>query len=284
MSGTVVDATSGAPVAGAVVKVRLAQQVLAEAVSGTGGQFRVAFETGGSQARNLRLDAEHSDFIPPESRLFVVASGRSDQAVFDFELLPRALSHCIQGAGRQAIIVGQFSGEGDDLKRLSSRMGEALTYSLRVQLQRLKVRPELQPTFAACWEIEPRSIDLAGRCARALRAEALVFGKVSRTANRFNVKTFVGDDYGLYAGEAGILNKGVDLVETDEAVLDLQIHAAILTVLAAAYQRQQRYGECVEATVAAERLGRQLTEKLQRLRRACIDSSGVSALTRGGHP
>lgn len=237
VSGRATDASTGSPVAGVSVKVRREDKVLGEGVSGQDGQFQVSFRPPSPQAQNYRLDAEHPDYAPPASRLFVVASGTPDQASFALELLPRALARCLQGEER-TILVGQFSGDGaGNLEKLSSRMSEALTYSLLVQLQRLKVRPGLQPRFSACWEAAPRSPDLAGLCARAVRADALVFGRVTAADGRFDVKTFVGDGYGLFTPPAAFLNRKVDLAEPDEAVLDVRTHAAILTVIAAAYER-----------------------------------------------
>jgi len=284
VSGRATDASTGAPVAGVTVKIRREEQVLGEAVSGADGLFQVSFRPSGTQAQNFQLDAEHADYVPPPSRLFVVAAGRPDQASFTLDLLPRALARCQQKAER-TILVGQFSGDGGgDLQSLSTRMSEALTYSLVVQLQRLKIRPELQPLFAACWEAAPRSPELAGQCARAVKADALVFGRVTRAENRFDVKTFVGDGYGLFSPPIAFHNRKVDLAEPDEAVLDARTHAAILAVMGAAYERQGKYGECVEAATAAERMARELGPVLRALRERCQKASGTGALTRGGQP
>src|SRR2546430_9450696 len=41
---------------------------------------------------------------------------------------------------------------GDDARILSSRMSQALSYSLITQLQRHNIDRKLQPRFSACWE------------------------------------------------------------------------------------------------------------------------------------
>jgi hypothetical protein len=281
--GQVLDQASGSPIVGADVRVTLKGAELGTARTGDEGRYQIAFDPGTSAAQNLTLHFEHDEYAG-RTRVFGVAAGRPDQAAYDVELLPRSLGPCVQG-DVHAVLVGRFSGEpGVDARDLSSRVSQALTYSLLTELQRLRIRSELQPRFPACWEAELRAPDLAGRCARALKADALVFGRVAKAAARFDVTTFIGDSSGVFQLPPAFVNRQVDLDAPEAATVDRRTHAAILTALAAGYERRSQHAECVEATVAAERLEGSASAALLDLRARCQRALPTNALRREGNP
>jgi hypothetical protein len=281
--GRVTDQASGSPVVGVEVRVTRDGAVLGTARTADEGRYQIAFDAGPPAPQNLTLIFDHGDYAG-RSRLFGVAAGRPDQPAYDVELLPRSLAPCVQGEAH-AVLVGRFTGEaGVDARDLSARVGQALTYSLLTELQRLRIRRELQPRFPACWEAELRAPDLAGRCARALQADALVFGRVVKAAGRFDVTTFIGDSSDVFQLPPAYVNRQVDLEAPEAATVDRRTHAAILTALAAGYARRAQHAECVEATVAAERLEGSASGALLDLRARCQGALPTNALRRGGNP
>lgn len=283
-AGRVTDRTTGAPVVGVAIRVERTGTVVGTAASGGDGAFLVTFEGGASAVgQAFTLHAEHDEYAPV-SRVFSVTSGKPDQASYPLELLPRELSKCVQ-ARSPAVLVGHFFGpHGTDGMDLTWQMSQALTYSLLTQLQRHGVRRELEPLFPRCQAAQLQAPDLGGSCARALGADALVFGRVKQVKGGFEVTTFIADSYEVFAPPAAFPNVGVDLEAPESAVFDPRTHAAILAVVAAGYAKKERFADCVEATVAAEQLGGKLTPQLKAVRDRCKKASGTAVLTKGGTP
>jgi hypothetical protein len=284
VSGRVTDRTSDNGIVGVEVRVERAGANVGSARTQADGSFLLTFEgAAGAGTQSYTLHAAHADFAAV-SRVFSVVAGRPDQAFYKLELLPRALTRCVQSRS-PAVLVGAFTGpQGSDAKDLAWKLSQALTYSLLTQLQRHGIRPDLEPSFPACAEAELRDPDLASGCARALGADALVFGRVKQVSTRFEVTTFIGDSYDFYAPPAAFPNRRVDLEAPESAVFDPSTHAAILAVVAAGFERRSRFAECVEVTVAAEQLAGRMTPGLKALRDRCKQGTGTAALLRGGGP
>jgi len=255
IKGQLIDQTASSAVTGASLEVRRGDDLLGTGTSDADGRFSLAVDAGAApEARVLTLLARHPDFAEASQNV-VVSAGAADRPFYRLELLPRSLVRCrLQQA--HGVVVGYFRSPTteEQFRDLSSRIADALTYSLLTRLQEVHVPSDFQPLFLECTEAKPRSITLAGAYARALGADAFVSGDVNPDDGRFRVSAYVGDRFELFVPPRRTVNPGVNLDDPGAAQLDPLTHGAILVAIASGYERAGRYAECVDVTVAAGRL------------------------------
>jgi hypothetical protein len=272
VKGELTDRATESAVVGATVEVMRGDKVLATGNSDLEGRFSLPVEVNPDpKPQNLTLAVRHTDYVSL-SQVIVITSGRTDSSSYELELLPKALTNCIMSRDH-GVIVGHFgpaaSVPSGDFSDLSNRIAIALTYNLLPRIQQLHMPLDFQPFFQACEEARPRSIIAAGGFAEALGADAFVSGFVSQSGDRYRVDAYVGDPYDLFVPPLKTSNDDVDLDDPSAADFDRSTHAAILTALAAGYEKEGKTVECVEVTVVAEHVLGGLSPAIEETRRRC---------------
>lgn len=267
--GSVVDAATGGPLAGASVSIRQGNQVVGSVLSNGDGRFRLPFDVGASAAaRHLTLSVEHPAYVGG-SKTVVVASGRADSPSYRFDLLPKPLAPCRRNRDH-AVVVGYFrppaSGGGADF---AERIAEALSYDLLTQIQRAGLAQEEQPFVLACGAAKPQAWSDYGTFAKALGADAFLSGYVVPSGSLFKVEMSVAGRFDLLTPPARISSLDVNLDDPAAARLDRAAHTAILTALVTGYQQAGKSAECVQVTAAAERMLGTLPPALAAVRAKC---------------
>jgi len=282
-SGSVADATTAAPLAGAEVSIRRGSEVLASDRSDADGRFRLSFDVGPRpEALNLKLFVKHRGF-EEASKDVVVASGKPDSSSYRFDLLPEAVSPCRRHRGH-AVVVGYFrpptSATGD--LDLSSRIRDALNPNLLTEIQKLRLRPDAQPIVIACGQARPQATSDYPTLAKALRADAFLSGYVSPSGSKFKVQMNVADRFDVLVPPPQISNPDVDLDDPQAARLALEAQKAILIALVTGYRSGEEYAECIEVTVAAERILGTLPPEIDQERQKCQKALPNHGLLAGG--
>lgn len=283
-AGTVVDAATGSPVAGAKVSIR-GESLLGETLSDDSGIFRLPFNVGSSAvARTLTLEVEHDDYTPASEGV-VVTSGRADRAAYPVELFPKSLSQCRRGRDH-AVVVGHFRPpvSGPAMQSdLASQVADALRYGLLPSIQQQHLPQGSQPLILACDEVKPRAGEDAPGYAKALGADAFLSGFVSPAGARFKVEMTVGNRYDTAGPPVRSSSRDVDLNDPAAAHLDYKAYEAVLGALVAGYEKGSA-AECVEIIVAAERILRPLPPALTDARLRCQQRLPNRGLLREGTP
>jgi hypothetical protein len=285
VKGRAIDETAAAGIAGVTLELRQGERVLARAASDQDGAFTLVFDIGLSpQAQAVTLLASHPDFVAV-SKNIAIASGAPDSPFYPLELLPARLARCRLQRGHN-VVVGYFRSPASaaPYSELASRIADALTYSLLTRLQEVHVPTALQPLFLACEDARPRTIALSGSLARALGAAAFLSGDVKQQDATYRISAYVADPFELFVPPLRTVNEQVDLDDPGAAQLDPDTHAAILTAIAASYEEEQRYAECVDVTVAAERILGGLSAVLEQARTQCQRRLAHRGLLPGGSP
>jgi hypothetical protein len=282
--GTVVDATTKDPVPGATVAIRRGNTRLGYGATDTHGSFRFPIDVGVTPVpQQLVLAVEHDGYAGT-SKIIAISGGRTDSPEYDFEVLPKALAACLRNRDH-ALVVGYFrppvAGGPSDL---APRIADALSYGLLTRLQQLRLAPEEQPFVLVCSQAQPQASSDSGALAKALHADAFLFGYVAPADGRFKVEMTVADRFDLLVPPTRASSPDVDLDDPAAARLDPRVHEAILTALIAGYARADRHAECVEVTVAAERILGSLPPVIADARRRCQDALRNRGLLREGTP
>lgn len=288
VTGSVVSSTSDAPVVGATVSVRRGSGTLGTDVSKADGKFRVVFDVGvNAAAQQLKLFAEHPDYAPVTNDV-TVASGRAQPASVTFRLLPNAVKDCVRSPSH-SIVVGYFRPPAGHPTQsdFSSRIVENLSYDLLPRLQQLstfRANPTLQPTARECDAARPQSPADYDNFARALNADAFLGGYVVTSGDLFKVEMAVADRFGQLAQPALASSPNVDLNDPAATHLSPAAHETLLAILAVGYEKESRPAECVEVTVAAERILGSLPESLAATRQRCRAALQNNGLLQGSSP
>ncbi len=267
--------------------------MLATGTSDTSGHFRFSFDLGsGPDAHALKLLGSGANFASG-SRDVIVSSGSPDLPFYSLGLLPQDVAACLLDSPF-LVIIGHFRSSSSDtpFTDFSERIADALTYNLNydllLPLQEVKILRDFQPVFYRCDEATPRTKQLAGTYARALKAHAFISGDVQHQQGQFRVSTYVGDAYDLFVPPLRTVNEGVDLSDPGAAKLDPNTHAAILLALAAGYEQSGRFAECVDVAVAADQLdpgiSTLLRQTIQRQLASCQEKLPNRGLARRAHP
>ena len=284
------NAVTKAPIPGAAVKLTMGTQELGTANSDQNGGFVISsILPATNQPQNLTLLLEHPEFMKASHNLQAVG-GKFTQQSYKLQLLPRELVHCRTAATGHCVVIGHFQPPlGATYTELSQRIANALTYDLLTKLQRLHLQVKEQPSFLACEEAKLRSADQGKLFAQALNADVFICGNVIQSGQQINLRTFVSDSYGLFEVPLSFMNLNVDLNDPGAAQMHPETHAAVLTALAAGYEKAEQFPQGIEATFWAERLLAEakmklpdLMEEIKKIRTRCQARLPHQGLLPGG--
>lgn len=285
IQGWVTDATTGGTLAGAEVSICRGNEVLNRDSTDADGRFRLPFNVGvRPEAQNLKLFIRRNGYAEA-SKDVVVVSGRADSPSYRFDLLPSAIVGCRRNRDH-AVVVGYFrppvstSGELD----LASRVADALSYDLLTRIQQQHLKPGVQPIVLVCGQARPQATTDYPNFAKALRADAFVSGYVSPSGTKYKVDMCVADRFDLLVPPPRVSSRDVNLDDPAATRLAPEVHKAILTALIAGYRETKKYAECVDVTVAAERILGSLPPQIEEARRECQAALRNRGLLPGGQP
>lgn len=269
--GELSDATTGQPIVGAPTEVRFGDATVGSALSDERGRFRIpATLPGSSNLYVAQLAVAHPDYAAKTVE-FQVVNKEPARDSYALELFPRRLTPCLpERDAAHLVVVGHFrSPLGEDIADLSERLAEAMQFDLLNQLQRVRLATPLQPVFAPCTDARPRQLTHGKTLARALRADALVHGNVSREEDRFHVSTHVSDAYADAPTPATATSRDVDLANPAIASMNPETHVAVLAAVAAGFLDDRDCGSALAVASAAERLAGQPPAFAAEVRRRC---------------
>jgi len=280
--GSVIDSTTGAPVAGASVSIK--QQsggTLAEAISNEDGTFRLAFDVGDGDVQRFAVSVELSGYRTI-SQGISVTRGKTDRPSYSVKLLPEAIAACVIQSNRHSIVVGyirppsSMAGQND----LAERVRDALELDLLPRIQRNELPPERQPKITACVNARPASRDHHSDFAKSLRADAFVSGHVvPASQNQVTVEMAVADRHDRLVPPVLATSAPVDLDNARAARLGPETYAAVLIALAGGYESGEDYAACVELVGLSESILGRLHPKLAEARDRCQTASPLRGLT-----
>lgn len=269
VAGSIEDAVTGSAVAAAGVTVHKGGEAIGVTTSAADGSFRVLVSVPARpEPQNLKLIVRREGYAEA-ARDVVVVSGRTDAASYKVMLQRKEVADCRQ-AREHGVAVGYFRppAAAGDLD-LPDRIRDALSYDLLTRIQQSSLRPESQPFIWSCPGAKPQvDRDYAG-WARALNADAFLAGYVAPAGQRFKVEMLVADRFTATGMPTRTTSKDVDLDDPAAARMDASAHTAILAALLAGYQRSGKYAECVEVSVAAERILGRLPASFAQVRQQC---------------
>ena len=278
IKGQVKDLTSNAPIPGVTVSIHEQGKLRSAESSSNKGEFTLAFTSSKltTEPHSFKLKIVHEDFAD-FSQTINISENKLDKDYYLIKLFPKKLIQCQFGDEenkRPWVVIGYFSRKKNQvLADLSSRIASALTYDLKYNvltlLQEIHVSNELLPYFGVCQQAQPRSLHSGGLLSKALGADAFISGDVSKDENGYTVRTYISDSFSLFDPPIRSENKGVNLDDPGAAHLALNTHANIMLAIASSYKNTQRYEDCIDVSVAAERLGGELTEQIKRIRQQC---------------
>ncbi len=284
LAGTVIDAVTQRPVAGAEVSIEYAGGVLGAASTDIDGLYSVPFVvpqavTGVATmivtARSPSHDLSRSSFQ--------VSDGQPVGDAHDIALYPAGVAQCRSLTGHSVIIGHFLPPVGTSVSDLSTRVARSLDFALTTRLQTLHLDRELQPSFEPCEAAKPRTPRLGADYARALRADAFVLGDIAQVPPLFTVRTYVSDAHDLLDPPAVATSKSVDLDNPSGAEMAGDTHAAVLASVAAGLAGK---GDCVTAIsvlAVAEQMVEFVPAYVTNLRRHCERSLPNTWLL-GGRP
>ena len=268
--GSVRDAATDEPLAGARVSLALGAQGEASALTAPDGKFDLKFESAPDSAPlSVDLSASLDGYDVAVDKVEVV-KGKTTQYSYDLRLLPAGVSACIQKQ-RPAVIVGHFrpaSGRPDPA--LSDRIADTLRYNLLTQIQKSNFAADAQPRIFPCSAAEPKVPERYGGYAKLFGADAYVGGYVtSPDPVKVKVQIAVADGYGVLRAPMTATSPDVDLDDPQLARLAPEANAAVLTALAIGYKLADKPQECIDLIAASERLLGNLPDTLAGLREDC---------------
>ena len=282
--GQVIDSITENPVPDAHISLYDGTQVLAKTNSDYDGNYSLVIDVEEKlEKKPLKLVIEDIEFVKFSQNIEIV-SGRATKPFYRVSLLPKELAKCRKPKGH-CVIVGYFNAPlSASYSNLSIRIAYALTYNLLTLLQKYHIDPVLQPTFLACDEAKPRAIDLGENFARVLKADAFLFGDVQQAMPGYDIRTYVSEPYDIFSIPPSSTNPKVNLEDSGAAELNKATHAAILTAIAGGYEREGRFAEGIETTIAAERILGRLTTEAKEIRERCKRNIPHHKLLHEGSP
>jgi len=289
VAGSVADAVTTAPIAGAELRVENAGVLLGTTRSDDHGNFRLALEIPIRPApQNLKLAVNHDSYAETADDV-IVTSGQTDQGSYRIVLLPAAVANCRRLDGH-TVVVGYFrppAAAPIELE-LASRIRDTLDYDVGARMQKMQIGVALQPVFVACEQIKPQALADYTSLAKLLMADAFMSGYVAPAgtpgSQKVKVEMSVADRFGLMVPPAHASTAIVDLDDPRTARLQSAAEGAIFTALIAGYEKSGQAKECVEAANAAELAIGALPAALIDARKRCQRALPNSGLVRGGAP
>lgn len=284
LAGTVTDAVTRRPVAGAEVRIEYAGLILGAGTTDIDGLYSVPFTVPASAPAVVAMIlSAHSGSHDTGRSSFQVSGGAPVGDAHDIALFPAGVAACRSQTGH-SVIVGHFLPPvGSSFPDLSTRVARSLDFALTTRLQTAHLDPGLQPSFEPCDAAKPRTAKFAASYAKALRADAFVLGDIAETPPHFEVRTYVSDAHDLLSAPAIATSRSVDLANPSGAEMAGDTHAAVLASVAAGLARK---GDCVTAITVlavAEQLVDMVPAYVTALRRDC-EAAVPNAGLLGGRP
>jgi hypothetical protein len=284
LAGTVTDATTLQPVAGAEVQIEYSGQIVGAGTSDIDGNYSVPFTVPPEAPRVSTMTARaRSGGHAMNGSNFQVNAGTPVATTHNITLYPIGVMECRSQTGH-SVIVGHFlPPDGRNLADLSTRIARSLEYALNTRLQTVRLELELLPSFEPCDAAKPRTARLAANFAKALRADAFVGGHISAAdgSSGFTVSIYVSDAHGLFSSPEMASNRSVDLSNPSGASMSGETHAAVLASIAAGLAKN----DCVSAIAVlsvAERLVDVIPPYITTLRKTCesrVPNAGLRRAT-----
>jgi hypothetical protein len=285
LAGTIVDAITQQPVAGADVQVEYSGQTLGAATSDVNGVYRVPFAIPAAAPPLVMMVATARSAAYEIARSsFQINRGTPVDTAHNIEVFPAGVIQC-RSQRDHTIIVGNFlPPTGSALPELSRRIARSLDYALNTRLQAVRLTLEQLPSFEDCDTAKPRTPRLGPNFAKALRADAFVGGDVSQSdgAAGFTVSFQVSDAYGLFGNPEVTLNKSVSLDSPSGASMSGETHAAVLASIAAGLAGKNDCVTAITVLSVAERLVDTIPPYITKLRKTCearVPNAGLRRTT-----
>jgi len=272
LAGTVTDAISHQPVAGAEVRIEYSGQLVGAGTTDIDGLYRVSFAippaappvaTMVATALSGSHDANRSNFQ--------VRDGTPVETVHNIALFPSGVTDCRSLTGH-SVIVGHFLPPvGRDFAELSRRIAESLEFALNTRLQTVHLTLEILPSFEPCDAARPRTPKFGASFAKALRADAFVGGNIAAADGQpnFTVTIYVSDAHGLFRDPTMASNKSIDLDNPSGAAVTGETHVAVLGSIAAGLAEKNDCVTAIAVLSVAERLVKVIPPYIAELRKTC---------------
>lgn len=270
LAGTVTDAVTGQPVAGAEVGVEYSGAALGSGTSDIDGVYRVPFTVPPAAPSPATMTAAARSPGHEVNRTnFQVTGGAPLAGAHDIALYPLGITAC-RSQTRHSVIVGHFlPPPQESFPDLPMRVARSLDFALNTRLQAARLAIELQPSFEPCEAAAPRSPRLGANFAKALRADAFVGGEVTDAPSRFTVTTYVSDAYDVFPSPAVTTSRSVDLGNPSGAAIAGETYTAVLAAIAAGLARQDDCVSAIAVIAVAEQMASDVPPFLATLRRQC---------------
>jgi hypothetical protein len=283
LAGTVTDAITLQPVAGAEVQIEYSGQTVGAGTSDIDGVYRVPFTIPPAAPSVVTMIASARSASHGLTRTnFQVNAGTPVTTVHNIPLFPIGVTDCRSNTSH-SVIVGHFLPPlGRDFGDLSTRIARSLEYALNTRLQTVRVTLEPLPSFEPCDAAKPRTSRLATNFAKALRADAFIGGDIaSDGSSGFTVSIYVSDAHGFFSAPATASNRSVDLSSPSAgALMAGETHVAVLASIAAGLADRNDCVTAITVLSVAERLVDVIPPYIERLRRTCKSRVPNAGLTR----
>jgi hypothetical protein len=285
LAGTVTDAITLQPIAGAEVQIEYSGKVVGAGTSDIDGIYSVPFTVPPGTILTMIASARSGGHVINRSN-FQMNAGTPVSATHNIRLYPIGVMDC-RSQTEHSVIVGHFlPADGRNLSDLSARIARSLEFALNTRLQTVRLTLELLPSFEPCDAAKPRTARLAANFAKELRADAFVGGDISAAdgSSGFTVSIYVSDAHGLFSIPESVSNRSVDLSNPSGASIGGETHAAVLASIAAGLAGREK-NDCVSAIAVlsvAERLVDVIPPYITTLRKTCesrVPNAGLRRAT-----
>jgi hypothetical protein len=270
LAGTVTDAITHQPVAGAKIDIEYSGHVLGSGTSDVDGIYSISFTmppslptvatmitSAGSQNHEISISN------------FQVNNGTPVETDHNILLFPLGVTAC-RSQAPHSIIVGHFLPPvGRDFSDLPIRVARSLDFALNPRLQIVRLSPDLQPSFEPCDAAKPITPKFGGDFAKALRADAFVTGDISGGPSNFTVSTYISDAYDLFGAPTIATSRNVDLSNPSGASIAADTYVAVLAAIAAGLAQKDNCAAAITVLSIAEQLVEVVPPYISALRKTC---------------
>jgi hypothetical protein len=270
LAGTVTDAITQQPIAGAEVNIEYAGQVIGSGSADINGLYSVPFAMPASAPGLATVVASARSGAHELNRSnFQVDGGTPVGAAHDIALYPLGVTAC-RSQTRHSVIVGHFLPPvGGNFPDLPDRVAQSLDFALNTKLQSVSLSPELQPSFEPCQAAKPKTARFGANFAKALQADAFVGGNIADGPVEFTISTYVSDAHDLFSAPKIVTSRSVDLNNPSGANMAADIHVAVLAAVAAGLAGKEDCVGAITVLSVAEQLVEPPPPYLLALRTRC---------------
>lgn len=255
ISGRVQDSISEQPLADVQVSVSQGGTSLGSTSTAEDGVFQLLVNIPvASEPATLELSVDLAGYDKGIQQVIVTA-GRTNQLSYRVSLRRNEAKGCNPTWAR-TIVVGHVRppiSAAADLA-LSQRIGEVLEYDLLAEVQKVRLPPAQQPVVLPCPDARPRNLADQAFWAKALKADAFLVGTAEPVNDKFRVDLQVSTRDTQSAMPSLATTPPLNLNRPESANIGHAALEPIVFALLMAYQREERYAECVEFAAAAQRL------------------------------